>query len=56
MFRSLTLNGETHEINKSFDSIAKENSYSFGVDFQMNGNKAGNPYYVWLDNFKFTAW
>jgi len=56
VFRSLTLNGETHEINKSFDPIAEENSNSFGVHFQMNGNRRGDAYYVWLDNFKFTLW
>ena len=56
VFRSLTLNDRTYEVNKSFDPIAKENSYSFGVHFQMNGNKAGDPYYAWVDNFRFRIW
>ena len=56
VFHSLTLNRETHEINQSFDPLTKETAYSFGVHFQKNGNKQGNPDYVWLDNFKFTVW
>ena len=56
VFRSLTLNSETHEINKSFDPITKENAYSFGVHFQMNGNRSGDSYYTWLDNLKYTYW
>src|SRR5439155_10534151 len=46
VFRSLTLNGETHEINKSFGPITKENAFSFGVHFQTNGNRRGDAYYV----------
>ena len=56
VFLSLTLNGVTHTINKSFYPISKPNSYSYGVHFQMDGNRAGNAYYVWVDNFKFTLW
>jgi len=56
VFRSLTLNSETHEINKSFDPITKEDAYSFGVHFQMNGNRRGDACYVWVDNLKFTLW
>ena len=56
MFRSLTLNGETHEINKSFGPITKENAFSFGVHFQTNGNRRGDAYYVWVDDLKFTLW
>jgi len=56
VFRSLTLNDKTYEINKSFDPITKEDSYSFGVHFQMNGDKARDRYYVWVDNLKFGIW
>jgi hypothetical protein len=56
VFLSLTLNGKTHTINKSFYPISKSDSYSYGVHFQMDGNRAGNAYYVYVDNLKYTLW
>ena len=56
VFVSIKLNGVTHYVNKSFYPISKSSSSSFGVHFQMNGNIAGNAYYAWVDNFKFTLW
>jgi len=56
VFLSLTLNGVQHPINRSFYPITKASSYSFGVHFQMDGNRAGNAYYAWVDNLKFTLW
>lgn len=56
VFLSLTLNGTTHTINKSFYPLSKSSSYSYGVHFQMNGNRAGNAYYVYVDNLKYTLW
>jgi len=56
VFMSLTLNGVWHGINKSFYPESQSSSYSFGVHFQMNGNQAGNAYYAWVDNLKFTLW
>jgi len=56
VFLSLTLNGATHTINQSFYPTTKPSSYSFGVHFQMDGNRAGNSYYAWVDKLTFTAW
>ena len=56
VFQSLTLNGVTHTINKSFYPKKGTSSNSFGVHFQMNGNRSGDSYYTWLDNLKFTLW
>jgi hypothetical protein len=56
VFLSLTLNGVQYPINQSFHPSAKPSSYSFGVHFQMDGNRAGNPYYAWVDQLTFTAW
>lgn len=56
VFLSIKLNGVTHYVNKSFYPTTKSTSSSFGVHFQMNGNQAGNAYYAWVDNFKFTLW
>jgi len=56
VFQSLTYNGTTYTINQSFYPKSGVSSYSFGVHFQMNGNRAGDHYYAWVDNFKFTLW
>jgi hypothetical protein len=56
VFLSLTHNGVTHAINKSFYPKTGTSSSSFGVHFQMNGNRAGDSYYTWVDNLKFTLW
>ena len=56
VFLSLTHNGMTYAINKSFYPKSGISSNSFGVHFQMNGNRAGDAYYAWLDNLKFTLW
>jgi len=56
VFNSLTFNNVTYAINKSFYPTTKSSSYSYGVHFQMDGNRLGNPYYAWVDNFKYTLW
>lgn len=56
VFLSLTLNGTTHTINKSFYPSTQSSSYSFGVHFQMDGNLAGNAYYAYVDQLTFKAW
>ena len=56
VFKSLTHNGVTYAINKSFYPKKSSSAYSFGVHFQMNGNRGGDSYYAWVDNLKFTLW
>lgn len=56
VFLSLTLNGVTHTINQSFYPLTESSSYSYGLHFQMDGNLAGNAYYTWVDELKYTAW
>jgi Big-like domain-containing protein len=56
VFQSIVFNGVTHTINKSFGPITKSSSYNFGVHFQMDGNRAGNPYYTWIDQLSYKAW
>jgi hypothetical protein len=56
VFLSLTHNGVTHTINKSFNPRTGTSSNSFGVHVQMNGNRSGDSYYAWVDNLKFTLW
>jgi hypothetical protein len=56
VFLSLTINGKTYSINRSFLPTTKSSSYSFGVHFQMDGNRAGDAYDVYVDQLTFTAW
>jgi len=56
VFQSLTFNGTTYTINESFYPKSSTSAYGFGVHVQMNGNRSGDPYYLWVDNLKFTYW
>jgi hypothetical protein len=56
VFQSLTLDGVTHTINKSFYPRTSTWANSFGVHVQVNGNRSGDSYYLWVDNLKFTLW
>ncbi|MBV9480422.1 MAG: hypothetical protein JO249_06685 [Acidobacteria bacterium] len=56
VFLSLTFNGTTYPINKSFYPTSKPNSESFGVHFQMDGDQSGKAYYAYVDEFTFKAW
>lgn len=56
VFQSLTFNGTTYTINKSFYPSTQASSYSYGVHFQMDGNQAGNSYYAYVDNLQYTLW
>jgi hypothetical protein len=56
VFLSLTFNGTTYTINKSFYPNTQSSSYSYGVHFQMDGNQAGNAYYAYVDNLQYSLW
>jgi hypothetical protein len=56
VFVSLTFNGKTYTINKSFYPLSKSSSYSYGVHFQMDGNQSGNSYYTYVDNLQYSVW
>ena len=56
VFQSIVVNGVTHAINKSFNPSTKASSYSFGVHFQMDGTRAAQPYYAWLDKMTYKVW
>lgn len=56
VFISIKLNGVLYTLNKSFYPRTEASSYSYGVHFQMNGNRAGNAYYAYVDQMTFTAW
>lgn len=56
VFKSITVNGVTYTVNKSFNPRTSTWANSFGVHVQMNGNRSGDSYYLWVDNLKFSLW
>ncbi len=56
VFTSLTFNGVNYPINKSFYPLQTASSYSYGVHVQMDGNRAGNAYYMYVDELTYKAW
>ncbi len=56
VFLSLTFNGVNYPINQSFHPTTEPNSYSFGVHFQMDGNRAGNAYDAYVDQLTYMLW
>jgi hypothetical protein len=56
-FNSITLNGQTAVINKTYGPFPVPDSW-YGVvcDFQMDGNYAQNAFNTYLDNTTFTYW
>jgi hypothetical protein len=56
LFTSIVFNGVTHTVNASVGPVSKPSSYNFGVHFQMDGNRAGNAYYTWVDQLTYKVW
>lgn len=55
LFKSITLNGETSNIN-IYEQPTSTSWYGITVNYQQDGNYAQAPYSVWLDNLTFTYW
>ncbi len=56
VFISLKLNGVTYPINQSFYPLTTGTSYTYGVHVQADGNRAGNAYYMYVDELTYKAW
>lgn len=57
LFKSITLNGVTHTINRSYaPGSAPGNWWGITVNYQMDGNHNQSAYSTYLDNFSFTYW
>lgn len=55
LYKSFTLNGVTHTINKSYPAGTVPDSWwGVSINFQMDGNKHQDPYTVYLDKLTFT--
>jgi hypothetical protein len=55
-FVSITVNGQTHYVNKSFSPQSKSGKGSVGVHFELNGNSHEDDYSVYTDKMKLTYW
>jgi hypothetical protein len=57
IFKSITLNGNTSVLNKTYAPFSVPTDW-YGVvcDFQMDGNYAQDAYTAYLDNTTFTYW
>ncbi len=55
LFKSITLNGETSNIN-IYEQPTSTTWYGVTINYQQDGNYAQAPYSVWLDNLTFTYW
>jgi hypothetical protein len=53
-YKSITLNGETHELNWTFDHGSAPGWYGVVINYQMDGNFKQDSYNVYLDNLKVT--
>jgi hypothetical protein len=56
-FIAISIEGHRHEVDQEFDpQQIKGKSGDFGVHFQLNTNKAAEPYSVWVHNLQLTYW
>jgi hypothetical protein len=53
LFRSITLNGTTSVLNR-YDDPTDRNWWGVTVNYQIDGNRAKDPYTVYIDNVSFT--
>jgi hypothetical protein len=54
LYQSITLNGVTNTLNKTYSPFSAPGWWGIVVNFQLDGNYAQTPYSVYLDEFNFT--
>ena len=55
-FVSISVNGQKYYINKQFAPLPTSSSGSYGVHFQLNGDKYQDDYSVYVNKMKLTYW
>ena len=53
LYQSITLNGVTNVLNRSYSPGSAPGWYGITVNYQMDGNSAQSPYTVYLDKLSF---
>ncbi len=54
LYQSITLNGETHTLNWTYNPGSTDGWYGITINWQMDGNYEQSPYKVYLDELTFT--
>ncbi len=54
LYQSITLNGQTHTLNWTFNPASTPGWYGVTVNYQEDGNSRQSPYSVYLDQLTFT--
>jgi len=53
-YQSITLNGQTHMVNRTYSPFSAPGWYGITVNYQMDGDYRQNPYTVYVDKLNFT--
>ncbi len=54
LYQSITLNGQTHVLNKTYGPFSAPGWYGITVNYQMDGDYKQTPYTVYVDKLNFT--
>jgi len=54
LYQSITLNGTTHTLNKTYAPYSAPGWWGITVNYQMDGNYKQTPYSVYVDKLNFT--
>jgi hypothetical protein len=54
LYKTITLNGTTYTLNKTYPHYDCGNWYGVGVNYQMDGNSKQTAYSTYVDKFTFT--
>jgi len=53
-YQSITLNGETHVVHRTYSPFSAPGWYGITVNYQMDGDHKQTPYTVYVDRLNFT--
>jgi len=54
LYQTITLNGETHTLNWTYNPFSAPGWYGITINYQMDGNSKQSAYTVYLDKLNFT--
>lgn len=54
LYQSITFNGVTHVLNKTYAPFSAPGWYGVTVNYQLDGNSKQSPYTVYVDKLNFT--
>jgi hypothetical protein len=54
LYKTITLNGTSHALNRTYPHYNSGNWYGVGVNYQLDGNSKQTAYSTYVDKFTFT--